>query len=518
MSYTHYLLCALGWLCFNLAIANEAETHVRPAAPGEDLATVTSLDFPSTEVQKDVSGKVADQLDAELLTMAGSFQDESINSQSLSSGTSDAQEKQGTTSDGKMMVSLLPSAQGPGVLPGEPTGQFASTLEAWLSLAAKSTAPGFMPTILSTKATLARPSSVPLASSATLDHPTTQSSPDVDEDLLPTLPPTARVPVVYLDLPTTDPQPASPSHPPLRHPSTVDASGHTEDGGSVLSEDPLSGTRTGVGSTTLDTDYRITMETDSNVEEAGLYPDEFHESKSTTGRTQPEQTMQVVCRDWSKLAGKSYVILNMTENSECEVFRSDRGLELLKIVAETFSRKLSTPANSWLVSLSKPNEDDRHLLMMLASDRGTIPAKEVLAMLGDVKENLKEIGIQNITSATGCQGKPSQPRGDYGKLFVVLVIIGSICAVIIVSGIVYICWQRRLPKLTHMPHGEELHFVENGCHDNPTLDITIDSTVEMQEKKPSVNGDARERSGGWSALVNKGPKDEGDSFEEDTHL
>lgn len=70
----------------------------------------------------------------------------------------------------------------------------------------------------------------------------------------------------------------------------------------------------------------------------------------------------------------------------------------------------------------------------------------------------------------------------------------------------------------HQPHGEELHFVENGCHDNPTLDITIDSTVEMQEKKPSVNGDARGRSGGWSALMNKGPKDEGDSFEEDTHL
>ncbi|XP_078269975.1 podocalyxin-like protein 2 [Rhinoraja longicauda] len=517
MSYTHYLLCVLGWLCFNLAIADEAETHVRPAASGEDLATVTSLVFPSTEVQKDVSGKVADQLDAELLTMAGSSQDESINSQSLSSGTSDAQEKQGTTSDSKTMVSLLPSAQGPGVLPGEPTGPFASTLEAWLSLSAKSTAPGFMPTILPTKATLARPSSVPLASSAPLDHPTTQSSSEVDEDLLPTLPPTARVPVVSTGLPATDP-----SLPPLRHPSTMEASGHartiTEDGGSVLSEDPLSGTRTGVGSTTPDTDYRITVETDSDVEEAGLHPDEVHESKGTTGRKQAEQITQVVCRDWSKLAGKSYIILNMTENSECEAFRSDRGLELLRIVAETFSRKLSTPANSWLVSLSKPSEDDRHLLMMLSSDRGTIPAKEVLAMLGDVKENLKEIGIQNITSATGCQGRPNQPRGDYGKLFVVLVIIGSICAVIIVSGIVYICWQRRLPKLMHMPHGEELHFVENGCHDNPTLDITIDSTVEMQEKKPSVNGDARERSGGWSALMNKGSKDEGDSFEEDTHL
>lgn len=35
---------------------------------------------------------------------------------------------------------------------------------------------------------------------------------------------------------------------------------------------------------------------------------------------------------------------------------------------------------------------------------------------------------------------------------------------------------------------EELHFVENGCHDNPMLDVTNDSQPEMQEKKPSTNG------------------------------
>lgn len=35
---------------------------------------------------------------------------------------------------------------------------------------------------------------------------------------------------------------------------------------------------------------------------------------------------------------------------------------------------------------------------------------------------------------------------------------------------------------------EELHFVENGCHDNPTLDVTNDSQPEMQQKKPSTNG------------------------------
>lgn len=41
-------------------------------------------------------------------------------------------------------------------------------------------------------------------------------------------------------------------------------------------------------------------------------------------------------------------------------------------------------------------------------------------------------------------------RGDYGTLFVVLVIIGAICFIIIVLGLLYNCWQRRLPRLKHV--------------------------------------------------------------------
>uniref|UniRef100_A0A4W3K678 Uncharacterized protein n=1 Tax=Callorhinchus milii TaxID=7868 RepID=A0A4W3K678_CALMI len=105
----------------------------------------------------------------------------------------------------------------------------------------------------------------------------------------------------------------------------------------------------------------------------------------------PLDTTQVVCVDWSKLAGKSYIILNLTENTECEVFRSRNGLKLLKMVAGAFSGTLSTPEELWHISLS--SEDDQHLLMMLATDRGIIPAKEVLSTLGDIKQNLKEVRV-----------------------------------------------------------------------------------------------------------------------------
>lgn len=41
-------------------------------------------------------------------------------------------------------------------------------------------------------------------------------------------------------------------------------------------------------------------------------------------------------------------------------------------------------------------------------------------------------------------------RSDYGTLFVVLVVIGALCVAIIVLGLLYNCWQRRLPKLKHV--------------------------------------------------------------------
>ncbi|NXP23486.1 PDXL2 protein, partial [Scytalopus superciliaris] len=234
---------------------------------------------------------------------------------------------------------------------------------------------------------------------------------------------------------------------------------------------------------------------------------------------QPWDSAQVICKDWSNLAGKNYIILNMSDNIDCEEFRLERGPQLLALVEDAFSRQGDGLQDRWLISLSKPNENDKHLLMTLAGEQGVIPTKDVLMALGDVKRSLAEIGIQNYSTTTSCQSHPNQTRSDYGKLFVVLVIIGSICAIIIVLGLIYNCWQRRLPKMKNMSHGEELRFVENGCHDNPTLDVASDSQSEMQEKKPSVNGgNTINGPDSWDVLINKQASEDVDVFEEDTHL
>ncbi|KAM4741910.1 uncharacterized protein podxl2 isoform 2-T2 [Anableps anableps] len=176
----------------------------------------------------------------------------------------------------------------------------------------------------------------------------------------------------------------------------------------------------------------------------------------TTGFTQTEfdpnleGPRQVVCLNWGELAGRGYVLLNMTKNMNCEEFRVCQGVKLLKIIEQEFARRMKSPEGSWVLYLSKPTHQQHQLLMNVASAHGVIATQDVLDMLGEIRKSLNKVGIQNYSAATSCRSRPSKTRSDSIKLFVVLVIIGSICMVIITSGFTYICWQRRLPGVKSM--------------------------------------------------------------------
>ncbi|CAB1436150.1 unnamed protein product [Pleuronectes platessa] len=239
-----------------------------------------------------------------------------------------------------------------------------------------------------------------------------------------------------------------------------------------------------------------------------------------------KEAQQVVCIDWKDLVGRGYVVLNMTQNQNCEEFRVDQGVRLLKIIERVFAWKMNSPEGSWVLFLSKPTHQQHQLLMNVASGHGVIGTSDVLDMLGEIRKSLNKVGIQSYSATSRCVSRPSQTRSDYGKLFVVLVIIGSVCMVIITSGFLYICWQRRLPATKTTFRAEELHFVENGCHDNPMLDVTNDNQSEMQEKKPSTNGltgggeTGKDDSSRWQVFVNQAAAEEEEEEEEeqDTHL
>lgn len=59
-----------------------------------------------------------------------------------------------------------------------------------------------------------------------------------------------------------------------------------------------------------------------------------------------------------------------------EEFRLERGPQLLALVEDAFSRQADGLQDRWLISLSKPNENDKHLLMTLAGEQGKCWEKE----------------------------------------------------------------------------------------------------------------------------------------------
>nr|XP_057910371.1 podocalyxin isoform X3 [Doryrhamphus excisus] len=223
-------------------------------------------------------------------------------------------------------------------------------------------------------------------------------------------------------------------------------------------------------------------------------------------------------------AGTTWDWLATPPQQAQEEFSVDGGVRLLKTMEHLFARRMKSPEGTWRLYLSKPTHQQRQMLMHVKSEHGVISTQVLLSMLTEMSISLNKVGVQNYGAPSTCPPRPSQTHSDYSKLFVVLVIIGSVCMVIIASGFFYICWQRRLPATKSTFRAEELHFVENGCHDNPTLDVAGDSRSETQEKKPSANGLAGgaegggDESSGWQVFVNQAAAEEEEEEEQDTHL
>nr|XP_012620266.1 podocalyxin-like protein 2 [Microcebus murinus] len=146
-------------------------------------------------------------------------------------------------------------------------------------------------------------------------------------------------------------------------------------------------------------------------------PQDAEAEEARSGR--PWDSTQVICKDWSNLVGKSYIILNMTDNVDCEAFRQLRGPQLLALVEEVLPRHGSGPRGPWHISLSKPSDKEQHLLMALVGEQGLLPTQDVLSMLGDIRRNLAEVRDRRgaraceLASRSSSSPGPQSPPGKW---------------------------------------------------------------------------------------------------------
>lgn len=134
----------------------------------------------------------------------------------------------------------------------------------------------------------------------------------------------------------------------------------------------------------------------------------------------------------------------------------------------------------------------------------------------DGKLQFDSVGINGKVKATLAMQHFEEITKKPNDNKTLIAILASCGALLIMIVILAVCASHhRKPYNENQEHlTEELHTVENGYHDNPTLEVMEEVQPEMQEKKVALNGQSND---GWMVPYENMLKED-ILDEEDTHL
>ncbi|XP_059963723.1 podocalyxin [Mesoplodon densirostris] len=136
---------------------------------------------------------------------------------------------------------------------------------------------------------------------------------------------------------------------------------------------------------------------------------------------------------------------------------------------------------------------------------------DVYELLKDKWDDLKEVGVNDMQFEG--QGPPEETE-DRFSMPLIITIVCMASFLLLVAALYGCCHQRLSQRKDQQRLTEELQTVENGYHDNPTLEV-METSSEMQEKKVvSLNGELGDS---WIVPLDNLTKDDLEE-EEDTHL
>ncbi|NXK72750.1 PODXL protein, partial [Amazona guildingii] len=123
---------------------------------------------------------------------------------------------------------------------------------------------------------------------------------------------------------------------------------------------------------------------------------------------------------------------------------------------------------------------------------------------------LWQLGIVNITYDRMEREMVITDEFSTPLIITIVTLAGSL---LLIAAIYGCCHQRFSQKKDQQRLTEELQTMENGYHDNPTLEV-METSSEMQEKKVNLNGELGDS---WIVPLDTLMKEDLEE-EEDTHL
>uniref|UniRef100_H0XCB6 Podocalyxin n=1 Tax=Otolemur garnettii TaxID=30611 RepID=H0XCB6_OTOGA len=231
------------------------------------------------------------------------------------------------------------------------------------------------------------------------------------------------------------------------------------------------------------------------------------ESPSTTSPTSAFGKNKISCGSPEK-PNEDLLILNFTRASLCASSSSDDNVVtvLCRAAKATFN-----PAHDDCNVVLAPVPESQAVVVKEIVIKTKLLPKDIYEQLKDKWDDLKAVGVSHMQ--LGDQGPPEETE-DRFSMPLIITIVCMASFLLLVAALYGCCHQRLSQRKDQQRLTEELQTVENGYHDNPTLEV-METSSEMQEKKVvNLNGELGDS---WIVPLDNLTKDDLEE-EEDTHL
>ncbi|CAD7690266.1 unnamed protein product [Nyctereutes procyonoides] len=228
---------------------------------------------------------------------------------------------------------------------------------------------------------------------------------------------------------------------------------------------------------------------------------------SVPSPTSAQRDDRIKCEPPGRLAD-NMLLLNLTRSSLCAGNNSDD--KLITLLCRAAKATFNPPQDQCHIRLV-PIQDTQVVAIKEITVQTNLLPRDVYELLKDKWDELKEVGVSNMK--LGDQGPPEETE-DRFSMPLIITIVCMASFLLLVAALYGCCHQRLSQRKDQQRLTEELQTVENGYHDNPTLEV-METSSEMQEKKVvNLNGELGDS---WIVPLDNLAKDDLDE-EEDTHL
>uniref|UniRef100_A0A8C3DRF7 Podocalyxin n=1 Tax=Corvus moneduloides TaxID=1196302 RepID=A0A8C3DRF7_CORMO len=331
------------------------------------------------------------------------------------------------------------------------------------------------------------------SSCATKQPPSSSSSPV--QGLIPSTSPgstgTSVIPLITSPSLSTTPTSQAGSKDTVREAATTTAPGadqSTHDAGSASAK-PTSASQSPASAQTSDPAPR--EQTDS------CSPGHQHPNISSSNK--------LVCKDRVQHTGPTIYLKEPRTCAEWEAASNDT--TFFESFCSTAQHAFDTSRDRCTVTLTAC-EPQSHCWAVCVVLHLRLDSEEVFKGLKEKKEKLEELGIVNITSDKMVEDMTINDEFSTPLIITIITLAGSLLLIAAIYGCHQRFSQKKDQRLT-----EEMQTMENGYHDNPTLEV-METSSEMQEKKVNLNGELGDS---WIVPLDTLMKEDLEE-EEDTHL